>query len=215
MTTDIETQILREVGEDLTTPFKWDGEGELREAIADGLDEACMVGEYFTQGLTLGMEANVAFYELSAVGFYPLYIKRAFLREQERELDSTSLVSIMTRDKQWQISRGAPREYVQLSPSLIMLYPCYSSDGGALELDVVGTQKHYDDDSEWLTLREELENALIHYGKYYLFMRSGGRVELALAEYQEYLRGVGAHQQLKHHKQALRQYRYQSRGESV
>lgn len=212
--TALEQVILEEIDEDLTTAEVWDGTGELREALSDAIDEACFFADLFEDRISIGLKADTMFYSLASVSSYPLFAKRAYLREQEREIDCSSLVSISKRDPYFMLARSAPREYVPLSPALIMVYPCYSSDGGVVELDVIACPKHYSEAANFLTLREELEQALVCYGKYYLMMRAGGMDKMALGEYEEYLKAIGALQEFKHHHRAMAQFRYKAMGES-
>jgi len=211
--TSLEEQVLGEIHEDLTSPEVWDGDDELREALGDGIDECCFFTSLFTDRLIVPLKKNVMFYSLSAMSSYPLFIRRAYLREQERELECTSLVSIVKRDSHFMLGRSSPREYVPLSPSLIMVYPCYSTDGGSVELDVVATPKHYSLSTDFLTTREELEDALVHYGKYYLLLR-GGMTELALEEYGLFLKALGAQKQFAHHHREMARFRYKAQGEA-
>ena len=206
--TDLELQILNEVSENLTTAENWSGDDELREAIGDAIDEAAMVGEYYTQKMLIPLKANVMFYSLGAQNFYPLWIKSVRLVEENRFLDTESLLLFGDRAKSWMISRGSPQSYVPYSPKIIILFPCYASDGGVVEVEVVGTPAHYDNDSGYITLREELEEALIHYGKYHLLSRSAQGERMALMEYQKYLKSIGAHLNFKHHNKALARYIY-------
>jgi len=212
--TDIETLVLEEIGENLTTAVVWDGSIELREALADGLDELGMLGKFFERSLVLALEANISFYSLSCENFYPLYIKRATLLDQSRELDCNSLAGLAKIDKKFLISRASPREFIPLSPKLIMVYPCYSDDGGAIKLDMVGVPSHYATATEYVGLQEELEQALIHYGKYHLMLRAGGMDEMAMQEYELFLKAARADQQYRHHRKALREYRLKEYAEA-
>jgi len=212
--TDIETQVLEEIGENLTTAIVWDGSTELREALADGLDELGMLGKFFERSLVLALEADVSFYSLSCENFYPFYIKRATLLDQNRELDCDSLIRLAGQDKKFLISRASPRQFIPLSSELIMIYPCYAAVGGAVQLDMVGVPSHYATATEYVGLQEELEQALIHYGKYHLMLRAGGLDGMAMQEYEFFLKAAGADQQYAHHRKALREYRLKEFGEA-
>lgn len=211
--TALEEIILEEIDENLTTAEVWDGTGELREALSDAIDECCFFADLFEDRITVALKADTMFYSLASANSYPLFIRRGYLREQVREIDCSSLESIRLRDPNFMLPRTAPREYVPLSPSLIMVYPCYSSDGGALELDVIACPQHYSEAANFLSIREELEQALVHYGKYYLMLRAGGMDKMALSEYEEYLKAIGALQEFKHHQRAMARFRYQAMGE--
>ena len=97
------------------------------------------------------------------------------------------------------------------APNILIVLPCYAHDGGVIEVECVGTPAHYDNDSGYITLREELEEALIHYGKYHLLSRSAQSERMALMEYQKYLKSIGAHLNFKHHNKALARYIYSER----
>ena len=209
--TDLELQILNEVSENLTTADNWSGDDELREAIGDAIDEAAMVGEYYTQKILIPLKADVMFYSLTAQNFYPLWVKSVRLIEENRFLDTESLLLFGDNAKSWMISRGSPQSYVPYAPNILIVFPCYASDGGVIEVECVGTPAHYDNEAGYVTLREELEEALIHYGKYHLLSRSAQSERMALMEYQKYLKSIGAHLNFKHHNKALARYIYSER----
>jgi len=211
--TALEQLILEEIDENLTTAEVWDGTSELREALSDAIDECCFFTDLFEDRLSIPLQADMMFYSLACANSYPLFIKRVYLREQEREIDCSSLISIAKRDSQFMLPRSSPREYVPLSPTLIMIYPCYDTDGGVVELDLIATPKHYSTAANFITIRQELEEALVHYGKYYLLLRAGGMDKMALYEYGEYLKGIGTMQEFEHHKRATHEYRLRAIGE--
>jgi len=149
-----------------------------------------MVGEYYTQKILIPLKANVMFYSISAQNFYPLWVRSVRLVETNRFLDTESLLLFADRAKSWMISRGSPQSYVPYAPNVLIVYPCYAIDGGAIEVECVGTP------------------ALIHYGKYHLLSRSAQNEKMALLEYQKYLKSIGAHLNFKHHNKALARYIY-------
>jgi len=208
--TDIETEVLRQLDEDLENEYNWTGEVGLREAIADAIDELCLFGAFFEQRVMLPLKANVGVYEISLDTAYPLYIKRAKLWETDIRLQCESLIGMSQKNPQWLISRGSPFKYIPLSNSLVMFYPFNSSDGDSVELTVVCTPKHYESDRLFLTIREEMEDALICYGKYFLLLREKGMLREALNEYKSFLSLAGMTQELKHHSQGVRRFLYGS-----
>ena len=106
--TDIETEVLRQVDEDLTATYNWSGEIGLREALGDALDEICFFGNYFEQDVMVPLKEDVAIYSFEPDNANPLYIKSARLWESDRELSCSSLIKMSERDAQWLISRGLP-----------------------------------------------------------------------------------------------------------
>lgn len=211
--TDVETQVLYEVGENLTTAEVWDGDDELRDALADALDEAAMAGDYFVQKISIGLKEDVAIYSIAADGFYPFFVKRAYLREQTREIECETIRGLKNRDERFLLSQGAPWLYVPLDCETVLVSPYYGADGGVLELDCVGTLSPYATANEFVSIGESLEEALVSYGKYFLLMRAGSRIEEALQEFEQYLQTLSLHQEFKHHRRSLYHYRFKAYGE--
>jgi len=208
--TDIEEEVLRQLDEDLSDEYNWTGEVGLREALGDAIDELCIFGNYFEEKVMIPLKGNTNLYEISLNNAFPLYIKSAKLWETDRPLECESLIGMAQKDSQWMISRGSPFKYIPLSSDLVMFYPCNASDGDSVQLRVVCTPEHYGSDREFLTIREETEDALISYGKYYLLLREKSMIREAMKEYGEFLKLAGMTQQLKHHTQGMRSYLYGS-----
>ncbi len=209
---DLERDILESIAENLQDADNWQGTDELREALGDAIDEACFLGEYFTQRVLLPLKADVSFYEVSVPGGYPLYVKRAYLLDQERRLFPRSFQMLSRRDRKWLLSSGTPIYYTSLSPTLISFYPSTSTDGGAVELDLVCCPVHYTETEGIYELRRELEEALIHYGRYCLLMRMPNRLEEAIGEFAEYLKALKAHSEFRYYSRAVELYRLQGEG---
>lgn len=204
--TSIESEVLREVSD--TNEDNWTGDSELREALADALDEICMVSDFFIEELLIPLEDDVMFYPLALARAWPLWIKNAWYLPTDRKLDVESLNSLAKINPSWLLSRGSPRVYIPYSSETIIVWPCSSSDGGVVRVEVVCTPKHYDHDEEFLSIREEFEQTLIAYGKYHLLLRSGGPSELWVGTFQDYIEGGVGTMALAHHKQAMRKYMF-------
>lgn len=206
--TDLESQILDELGE-ASTPEVWTGETDLREALYDALDECAMIGPFFTTSIMIPLRDDRAFYAMEADGAFPLYVRRAKLWETDRRLKPISLIKLRAKDERFLLSRGSPIRYCPLASDLILFYPAPAADGDSVKVDVVCTYAHSTHHREFVTIREELEAALIHYGKYHKLFQVKGNMQDALEEYQEYLRALGMFKELKSHAHALRVVRFQ------
>lgn len=206
--TDIETEVLYEVVENFTTPENWSGDSELREALCDAIDEIAMVKDFFVVDHYISLKADTAFYSLSLNDYNPLFVRRATLVEQDRRLEPETIMSLFHMSPSWTINRGSPQIYCCPSSDIIVFWPCYATDGGIVKLDVVCTPDHYTAADGFLTIREELEDALIHYGKYHLLLRSGRKMWKALREYKKYLDYFAPVKAVEEHAKAMRKFRF-------
>jgi len=220
--TDVEQQILDEIDDaydatDSNVGDVWHDDtaiAEVRKAISDGIDEACMHGEFFVQNLVVPLVEDCAFYSISPNRFYPYYLTRLRFVDEDRDLECVTFRWLYQRDSMFMLSSGTPFHYVPISTDLFYIWPRPSSSAGVLNATVVGTPQAYTDDARYLTVREELEQALVAYGRYHLFMRAGGRFKMALEAYAEYAQLIGATQLFKHVQKQLRELRYKSYAES-
>jgi hypothetical protein len=208
---DIEEQVLEELGESTSSPEVWSGETDLREALGDAIDEVCMTAPFFELDFIIKLQANVAFYAISLTDGYPLYIRGARLMDRDIRLTSYTLGQLIKEDRGFLIGRGPPRGYVSLSPTVVMVTPCNSLTTDVLKLSIVYTPKHFAGANEFITIRDELEKGLIHYGKYHKLLQVKGSFRIAMEEYEEYLKTFGLLQEMKDHSQTLRRIRFGER----
>lgn len=208
---DVESQIFYEIGEADTTygSSYWQEYDidELRDALGDAIDEIAMSFGLFKYTVTVPLEENKGFYSLSLENAYPFYIKRARLWESDRRLSPDTLLGLAQKDSQFLISRGSPFRYVPLAYNLFLTWPIPAEDGDVIELEVMGTPSHYDVFNQYVALREEFEEALVHYGKYFILLHEGGGFADALQEYMEYLKILGLEPEFKNHQRLLQQVR--------
>jgi NTP pyrophosphatase (non-canonical NTP hydrolase) len=209
---DIEEQVLEELGEDTGSLEVWTGSPDLREAIADAVDEVSMTAPYFQTDFIVKLEANIAFYELSLEDGYPLYVRSARIMDRDTRLVAYTMGQLILEDRQFLLSRGTPRGYASLAPDIVMVAPCNSTTTDVLKLSLVYAPRHYGQHNEFVTIREELEKGLIHYGKYHKLLQVKGSFREAMSEYEEYLRTFGLTSQMKEHAQALRRLRFSEGG---
>jgi len=190
--TEIEEQVLAEVGENLTTADNWDGTDLLRESLADALDEMSIHMGYFTKELVVPLKKNVSFYSLALTQGTPLWIERARFMDQQRELSCMGFVSIADRyGSLWLSATGTPHTYIPVSSTILGVFPKPASDGGAIKLRVTCTPGDYADALTYISPGEAFETALVSYGKYALLMTTYGNTTDANEAYAEYLQAAG------------------------
>lgn len=220
--TDVEQQLLDEIDDsydanDSDVGDVWHDDtamAEIRKAISDAIDEACMYGDFFSQRLVVPLIADTAFYSLSLNRFYPYYVTEVRFLDEDRRLECKTFSYLKQRDSKFLLSSGTPYIYVPIASDLIYIWPRPSSSAGVLEVYVVGTPQAYSSSQRFVTIREELEQALIAYGRYHLYMRARGRMEMALEAYAEYARLIGASGLFRHTQKQLRELRYRGYGEA-
>lgn len=209
---DIESQVFYEISEaDAAYGGSYWQEydvDELRDALGDAIDELAMKFDFFKYEVVIPLVENVGFYSVSMEGAYPFYIKRARIWKSDRRLQPDTLLGLSKQDKKFLISRGSPMRYVPLASDLILLWPIPEDSGDLIKIEVIGTPSHYDVYNQYIKIREEFEQALVHYGKYFLLMHEGGGFLPALEEYLEYLRIGGFANEFKYHQRLLQKARF-------
>lgn len=211
--TDIETLVLELMGENFTTPDNWSNTDDLRYELSDALDELCMRNELIVEWVDVALKANTNFYAVEFPGFYPLWFRRARLIEQDRDLSFCGIVSLGKEDPRWIKTIGSPYRVVGLSSNLIAVYPCYATDGGVISIECIGTMKPYDDEKTFRGLKGNFEEALIHYGKYVLYLQTAGGEQKAMEEFKEFLRVAGMIDELSWHKKMMWELGLKGQGE--
>lgn len=185
--TDIETEVLRQIGEDLSVPDNWDGTDEVRTAIADALQELCAINLFFVRKVSLPLQAGVSLYSFAISGYLPILIQRAVLIEEDRKLDCVSLKDLENVDPTWLRTTGSPRMFCPFNHDQVLIYPLYAADGGLVEMDVLCAPDIYTAAEMFQSISHEYENALIHYAKYWLLLRIPGGFQKAMYEFQQYI----------------------------
>lgn len=205
---ELESQILEELGEDIDDPQVWAGTVDLREGLADALDEMSMVMGCFKTKLVIKLEADIGFYEIALGDGYPLWVTEARLYENDNRLLARTVGQLSAEDERFLMSRGTPRAYASITPDVVLFAPCPSVDTDVVVLSVVYAPYHYGTHNEYINPRVELEKGLVHYGKYFKLLGVKGSFETAMYEYEEYLKTLNLLTEVKSHSQGLRKLRF-------
>jgi hypothetical protein len=210
--TTIETVILEMIDEDLTTPDNWDGTDEVREWVADGLDELCAIGKFYRRKLEIGLEGGVSVYSFSPTREVVVDVKSMWLRNKQRPLEQTSLRRLARQDPRWLSTSGPPFEYFIMDFEQFGIYPRYDDDEDSVEIDVVMIPEPYVGSTGMIGAHSDYEEGLVSYAKHMLYVRLG-RVESAMAEYQEFLTLAGAGKMFQQQLAAVKDRRKHGIGE--
>lgn len=188
----IEQVILEMIQEDLATADNWDGTDEVRDWIADGIDELCSLGRFYRRRLYVPLRADASVYQFSPTRDVVIQVKGMWLQNQDRRLDQTDFVKLTREDPRWLLTRGSPWQYIILDFTKFLVYPCYSSAQDVVEVDAVLLPEPYTTARDLIEVHDGYEDGLVHYCRSMLYLRIPGRLQDAVGEYQRFLEYAGA-----------------------
>jgi len=188
----IEQIILEMIQEDLTTADNWDGTSEVRDWIADGIDELSILGRFYRRRLYVPLRGDTIIYLFSPTKEVVVQVKGIWLQNKDRRLEQTDFVKLTRNDPKWLATRGSPWQYFILDFTKFGVYPCYSEDEDVVEIDAIMVAEPYTTHRDLLEVHAGYEDSLIHYCKSMLYLRIPGRLPDAVGEYQKFLEYAGA-----------------------
>jgi hypothetical protein len=186
----IETQVLRLIGENLTTPdvFTDDvtGMALIRDSINHAIQEICMTLGTYTRTYYLQLFEGRQFYGVSSETDFLLYPILVWDRQQSRKLTQTDLPTVSMLEPYWMQLSGDPTQYMILGMKHVGLLRKPSSDGRVLEMTWVCAPKVYVSDTDPIKLREIFQRATAYYaaGEFYA---SRGDAARATEWFQKYM----------------------------
>jgi hypothetical protein len=205
---DIETHVLRLIGENISTPdvFTDDDSGiaQIRTSLNDAIQELCMVTGSYRRTYHLSLLANRQFYRLAPQNDFLGWIVGVRDRSQKRSLHRTDVLAISAADPWWMKRTGPPLEYMQLGLTHIGIYMAPSTNGVVIEADCVMIPKPYTEDTAPVRLRDNYKRAAVYYAVSE-FYASRGDAARAGEYLQRYLEMAGL--KALHPSMAERQYR--------
>lgn len=186
----IETQVLRLIGENVTTPdvFTDDATGMalIRGSVNDAIQELCMVLGGYTRNYHLPLLEDYQFYRLEPEHDYIAYIVDVYDHDRKRKLTQTDIVTLAASDPYFLKTNGYPEQYLWIGHEVFGIYPYPASEGGMLVLKCVCLPKPYTQDYDPIYLRDYLQRAAVYYAvsEYYA---SRGDAKRAQQEHSRYL----------------------------
>lgn len=206
---DLETHVLRLIGENTSTPDVFldtdAGMAQIRASVNDAIQELCMVTGSYRRTYHLALLANRQFYRLAPQNDYLGYVVGCWDRYLKRRLTRTDLLAMSATDPWWMKQTGPPLRYMQLGLNHIGVYMIPSTKGVVLELDCVMIPKPYADDAAPVKLRGNFQRAAV-YLAVSEFYASRGDAKRAQEYLTRYLETAGLMQ--LHPVTAERQYQF-------
>lgn len=204
----LETQVLRLIGESVSTPdvFTDDDSGiaQIRASVNGAMQELCMVTGSYIRSVYLPLLVGQCFYRLTMQADYMGYIVQAVDLERRTKLYRTDLIALQAEDQRWMDRDGYPVAYMQIGLDFLGVYMRPSASGVVLELKVVCIPKPYTADTDPLKVREEFQRAAVHLAVSE-FYASRGDAARATEYMQRYLETAGLMQLHPQHAERLYQ----------
>jgi len=206
---NLETHVLRLIGEDISSPDVFvdttAGIAQIRASLNDGIQELCMVTGSYRRTYLLALLANRVFYRLAPQNDYLGYIVGAMDRQKRRRLVRTDLTALTCQDPWWLKRTGPAIQYMQLGTNHIGVYMAPSTKGIILELDCVMIPKPYAADKDPVKVRSQFETAAVYFAVSE-FYASRGDAKRAVEYHAKYIETAGL--SALHPMTADRQYRF-------
>ena len=162
----IEEQVLRDIGENVTSPdvFTDDttGMAQIRTSINDAIQELCMVLGSYTRDYHLPLLADRQWYRLNPDHDYIAYITDVTDLNRRVKLVQTD-IHTLSLDPYCLRQNGNPEQYVYVGHNVFGIYPYPSAEGGMLILKCVCIPKPYTDDYDVIYLRSYLQRAAAYF----------------------------------------------------
>ena len=186
----LETQVLRLIGENVTTPDVFTdtvtGMAQIRDSINDAIQEVCMVSGSYRRTYHLALLANRVFYRLAPQNDYLGYIVGVFDRQNKRRLKRTDLITLNAFDTWWLKRTGPALQYMQIGANHFAVYMAASAKGIILDLDCVMIPQPYTLEKDQVKVRTQFQNAVVYFAVSE-FYASRGDAKRATEYYTRYI----------------------------
>ncbi len=207
----LETQVLRMIGEDTSSPdvFTDDDTGmaHIRDSLNAAIEEICMVTGSVKRRYTLPLAANHHFYRLDVRQDQIAWPTNAWLTGVQRRLERVDFNWLIDYNPRWLINRGTVERYFMVGLEIIGFHPVPSTSVNLIEIEAVVIPDRYTADDERIKIRDDMEEAAIEFavGEFYA---SRGDAKNAMRHHGKYLRALGLGD--LYPEQADRQYQYRT-----
>lgn len=174
---DLETEVLKIIGENTDTPdvFTDDttGMAQIRDSVNQGVQMLCMLTGSYQKTYYLPLREDCQFYRLQWERDHFGYVVQAWDRQRQYRLVQTSLGQLTYDDPRWMERVGPAERYFHLGYNVIGIYMKPADSDRVLDLDCVVIPETYTTDTDPVKLREAFERAVIQYAVSEFFASRG------------------------------------------
>jgi len=190
MANSLEKQVLRIIGESVSSPDVYSDIQPIRDSINDAIQEIIVVTGGYRERYSIPMVANKTFYRLSLHNGEMGWVVSCWMVNKKFPLSQTDLTMLNRNDPRWLTRKGYPEEYFPIGNNVLGLYPKPTASSDILEVDMVVIPFPYTNDNYRVKLRDEFHFGLVNFAVSEYFAGTGD-AKRASEHYAAYARIVG------------------------
>jgi hypothetical protein len=163
----LEKQVLQLIGENVDSPDVFadtdDGLEPIRDSINAAIEEVAMLSGVYQEKYSIPLYEGQGFYRLNFSRGQYVYVLDAYLQNNKRRLDQTSLAAMGVEGFGWMTFQGTPEKYMQVGVNAIGFYPRPSSSSDVVELTCAVIPARYTTSTDRIKLPSDFQKAVVHY----------------------------------------------------
>ncbi len=163
MANALEKQVLRIIGENVTTPDVFANIQPVRDAVNDAIQETIMLLGGYRERFAIPMVADKTFYRLTLQNGDMGWVESCWMMNRKHPLNQTDLILLNRNDPRWLTRKGLPEEYFPVGHDVIGLSPKPTASSDVLEVDMVVIPSPYTDDDYRIKLRDEFRWGVVNF----------------------------------------------------
>jgi hypothetical protein len=160
---DLEKQVLRIIGENVSSPDVFSNIQPVRDSISDAVQEIIMLNGGYRERFAIPMVANKTFYRLTLQNGEMGWVESCWMVNRKHPLAQTDLILLNRNDPRWLTRKGLPEEYFPIGNNVLGLSPKPTSSSDVLEVDMVVIPAPYTNDDYRLKLRDAFRFAVVNF----------------------------------------------------
>lgn len=190
----VERLVLQMIGENPDSPdvFTDDSTGlaQIRDSINDAVEEIAIVTGGYRETYFLPLEEDKPFYEFTYTNGSIGWITDVFIIANRRRLEQTDFVKLTRYNPRWLFDSGPPRAYIPVGYNNLCVWPKPGGDSDILEIQFAAVPSRYEEDTDRIKVRRDLEWAAAHFaiGEYHA---SRGDAISAINHHSQYAKVLG------------------------
>jgi len=181
----LEKQVLRLIGESVTSPDVFTDIQPIRDSISDAIQEIVMLTGGYHDRFTIPLVKDKTFYRLSLHNGDLGWIESAWLSNIQVPLEQTDFIMLNHHDPRWMQRSSRPVEYFMIGTEVVGFTPKPASSSDVVELDCVVIPAPYTTDKARLKVRDAYRYATVNYAlsEYYASRGDAPKAEQHLELY--------------------------------
>lgn len=163
----LEKLTLQLIGENTSSPDVFldtdDGLEPIRDSINAAIEEIAMLTGLYRERYLVPLYQEQGFYRLDFSRGQFGFVCNAYLMNQRRRLEQTSIEAMSQYGWRWMKQVGTPFSYMQIGLDVVGIYPRPGGIEDVVELDCAVIPDRYETSTDRIKLRESFEKAVVHH----------------------------------------------------